>query len=303
MSLFDLHKKTTQIFLLLFLSFIWGASFILIKRGLESYTDVQVSMIRIFSASVFLLPFIFKKIKRLKKRHIFSLCITGFLGNLIPAYLFAKAQTEVSSSVAGMLNAGFPVMALIIGGLFYKDRPGKYEIVGIIIGLIGAFGIIFFDEPKLGHSVNYYAFYIVLAVIMYGFSINTVKHKLKDLDGFSIAVLTFTFIAPFAGISLIFSDFPRIYPNSDGMTNLAYIIILGIGSSAVAVSLFYLLIEYTNVAFSSLTTYISPIFAILWGISDGETISVLQIISMVIILAGVFLVNKKSKNTKIKTLQ
>jgi drug/metabolite transporter (DMT)-like permease len=301
MATFNLNKKPAQLVLLLFLSFIWGASFILIKRGLESYTDIQVGTIRIFSASLILVPFIFKKIKLLKLKHILPLLVTGFLGNLIPAFLFAKAQTHVNSSVAGMLNATFPVMALIIGYLFYKDQPGSRKIIGIVIGLIGAAGIILFEDSEFEHSMNYYVLFILVAVIMYSFSVNTVKHRLQDLDGFTISIFSFAMISPVAGIILIFSDFSKAIETPDHLENLMYIVLLGIGSSAVAVSLFYILVDYTDVAFSSLTTYIIPIFALLWGFFDREKVTIIQIVFMLIILTGVFLVNLKSKKDRMKS--
>ncbi len=300
MKIFDLKKKPAQWFLLLFLSFIWGASFILMKRGLVSFTSGQVGTIRMFSASVVLLPFLFKRIKLLKTKHVFSLLTVGWLGNMFPALLFAEAQTQVSSSVAGMLNATFPVVAMIIGFLFFKDRPGPQKVFGILIGLLGAAGIILCQDCTFKTQINNYAFLIILAVIMYAFSINTVKHRLSDLDGFTISVFSFAAIAPFAGIALLLSDFSSAKASPDFYMNLSYVILLGIGGSAVSVSLFYVLIEYTDVTFGSLSTYIIPVFALFWGISDGESVSVIHIIFMLIIFIGVFLVNMKSKKDRFK---
>ncbi len=302
MKRFDLNKKPLQMFILLLLSFVWGASFILIKRGLESYSEIQVGSIRIFSASLFMLPFLFKRLKRLKRKHLLPLLITGFLGNLLPAMLFAKAQTQVSSSVAGMLNTTFPVIALIIGYIFYKDRPGTGKTFGIIIGLIGALGIILCADGEFKNTVNYYALFIILAVVMYGFSINTMKHRLKDLDGFTISVFTFAIIAPFAGLTLLFTDFSEAAASPGRLENLGYIVFLGVFGSAITVSLYYMLTEHTSVAFSSLSTYIIPIFALLWGLSDGERVTWLHIVFMAIILAGVYLVNKKSKKDRVKDI-
>jgi drug/metabolite transporter (DMT)-like permease len=297
MKLINLNTKPLHWTILLLLSFIWGVSFILIKRGLESFTDIQVGSIRICSASIFMIPFFFKKFKHLKRKHIFPLLITGFLGNLIPAVLFAKAQTSISSATAGILNAIFPIIALFIGFLFFKDKPASDKTLGIIIGLIGTTGIVLSRSDSNPESLNYYALYIVLAVILYGISINTVKHKLKDLDGFTISVFTFSFIAPFSSFFLIYSDVSFSGLTHNEIRNLAYIVILGVFSSAIAVSLYYTLTDYTDVAFSSLSTYIIPCFALFWGLTDGERISAQQIIFLFIILLGVFFVNRKSKKT------
>ena len=128
MKFFDLNKKSFQWILLIFVSFVWGASFILMKKGLESFTAMQVGAIRIFIASIVLLPLLIGRLKKFNRKHIKSLLIVGFLGNFIPALLFAKAQTNVSSSLAGMLNTSFPIVALIIGTLFSLTAQKRPDI-------------------------------------------------------------------------------------------------------------------------------------------------------------------------------
>ncbi|RLD62413.1 MAG: EamA family transporter, partial [Bacteroidetes bacterium] len=111
----NLSNKSWQWITLSIIALIWGSSFIFIKRGLESFTDMQVAALRIFISFIFLLPFAIQRFKKLKKEDLKSLLLVGFVGNGIPAFLFAKAQTQVSSSLAGMLNSMVPLFALIIG--------------------------------------------------------------------------------------------------------------------------------------------------------------------------------------------
>ncbi len=297
MKLLNLNKKSAQWIMLILVSFIWGASFILMKRGLESFNELQVGSMRIFFASLFLLPFLFKRLKKLKKRDVKSLLIVGFIGNLFPALLFAKAQTQINSSLAAMLNTIFPITALLVGSLFYKVKPKKNKILGTIIGLIGALGLVSGGNINILAENNIYSLYIIAAVILYAFSLNEIKHKLIDLDGITITIFSFAIIGPVAGISLLFSDFSVAFSTPDALENLFYIILLAIGGSAIAVTLFYHLTDYVDVVFASLTTYIIPVFAIFWGLFDGEKISLLQIIFMSIIFIGVYLVNKNEKQS------
>ena len=62
-------------FILFFLAFIWGSSFILMKKGLVAFTDQQVAALRLFIAFLTLLPFLFKAIKDLRKTQIIPLLI------------------------------------------------------------------------------------------------------------------------------------------------------------------------------------------------------------------------------------
>ena len=298
MKFFNLHKRLWQWILLLFISFIWGASFILMKRGLESYSPIQVGTLRIFFAFIFLLPLFFKRIKKFKKELIKPLIIVAIIGNFFPAILFALAQTKVTSSMAGMLNTMFPLIALIIGSLFYGAKTEKHRIFGIFVGLVGTIGIIFSEGISFSNDSILYSGFIVLATIFYAISINEIKFKLAELDGVTITVFAFMISGPIAGTYLIFSDFSAALVSPNHIENLVYIILLALGGSAISVTLFYLLLDFVDVIFASLTTYIIPIFAIAWGLFDNEKVTPVQVIFMFVVFIGIYLVNKKKKEGK-----
>ncbi len=295
MKFINLNNRSSQWIMLIFVSFIWGASFILMKKSLVSFTPLQVGNLRIFFASLFLIPFLFKRLKKLKKKDIKSLLIIGFIGNLFPALLFAQAQTQVSSSLTAMLNTLFPIVALIIGSIFYGLKTERNKILGTLIGLIGAIGLVSGENLDFGGANNLFSLYIILAIVFYAVSLNEIKHKLPDLDGITITIFAFSVIGPFAGISLFFTDFTAAFSNPEVKESLLYIILLALGGSAIAVTLFYHLTDYVGVVFASLTTYIIPVFAIFWGLFDGEKITLLQFVFMGIIFFGVYLVNSSKK--------
>ena len=298
MKFLNLNNRPSQWIMLIFVSFIWGASFILMKKGLESFSPMQVGTLRIFFASLFLIPFLFKRLKKFKKKDLKSLLIIGFIGNLFPALLFAKAQTQVSSSLAAMLNTLFPIIALIIGSIFYGLKTERNKIFGTLIGLIGALGLVLGDSLDFSGENNLYSLYIILAILFYAVSLNEIKYKLPDLDGITITIISFSIIGPFAGISLFFTDFTPVFSNPDALQSLFYIALLAIGGSAVAVTLFYHLTDFVGVVFASLITYIIPVFAIFWGLFDGEKVTLLQFVFMGIIFFGVWLVNSNNKKRK-----
>ena len=115
-------KRWFQFSILLLLAFVWGSSFILIKTGLQSFSNDQVAAIRVLLASLVLLPYSIKHLKHLKRKDLKSILIVGFIGSFIPSFLFAKAQTQIDSALAGMLNSLTPVFTLIVGLLFHKIR-------------------------------------------------------------------------------------------------------------------------------------------------------------------------------------
>jgi len=292
----NLEKKIWHWIVLFFLAFIWGTSFILMKKGLQSYTSTQLAAFRMFFSFVFFIPFIISKFKYLKKEYIKSLVIIGFIGSFFPAFLFAEAQTNINSSLAGMLNSLTPIFVLIVGIIFYKTKTKMFRVIGIIIGLLGASGLFLKNMDVMFSNINYYGLFIVLATFFYGINANEVKNKLKDLDGITISALSFLFIGPIAGVILLFSDFSAAIQTPNYLINLGYIAILSFFSSFFAGIIFNVLIKKTTAIFASSVTYIIPIFAIFWGFVDGEKINFIQLISITIILLGVYLVKKKEKN-------
>ena len=200
----DLTKKSWQWLVLIFLSFIWGTSFILMKRGLESYTSHQVAAFRLLFSFLIFSPVFITRLRKINRNNLKSLLIVGFIWNGIPAFLFTKAQTQIDSSIAGILNSLTPLFTLLIGLIFYQSRVMLINIIGILLGLLGAVGLIYRGSSDILNNTNWYALYAILATLCYGISVNEIKHKLHDLDGLTIACLGFFFIGPFAVIYRFF---------------------------------------------------------------------------------------------------
>jgi len=289
----DLTKKSWQWIMLIALSVIWGSSFILMKKGLESFDYMQVGAMRMFFAFIFFIPFIIKRIKKLNRKNILPILVVGFIGNAIPSVLFTKAEIHLDSSIAGMLNSTVPLFVWIIGIIFYKNKTKLFNVIGLLIGLIGTLGIIITDFSNILGNFNVYAIYVIIATLFYGINTNVVKYQLNDLDGISITSLAFLLVGPPSGLYLLFSDFSGALASPVFYNSLFYIIILAFFSSFIAVALFNILIKHTTTIFAASVTYLIPIAAIGFGLFAGEIITIYQLISMGIVLSGVYLINKK----------
>lgn len=283
-------------FFLLSLSLIWGSSFILIKWGLESLTSVQVGAIRILSASLFLSPIAIFRLKRVNRNTGLLLLVIGLVGSLGPAFLFAIAQTEISSALTGVLNALTPLFVIIMGAVFFKKTITKSTTMGIIAGFAGTTALILGSSNGGITSVNVYALLVVLATLMYGVNLNTIKYYLKDVDALTITSVSLLFVGPFAAIVLFNTDFiSRISESPQAVEGLAYISALGVVGTAIALILFNYMVKITDPVFASSVTYIIPIVAIIWGVLDGEQIFPIQYFGIVLILLGVWLANRSKK--------
>jgi drug/metabolite transporter (DMT)-like permease len=269
------------------LSLIWGTSYILMKKGLESFSSMQVGSLRITITFLCLLPTALRNIKYLNRTNIFSFLIIGLFGSVIPAFLFPLAETRISSSLAGMLNSLSPVFTLVLGIAFYERKAIKTQIAGIVLGLIGAAGLLYSGSL----TFNLYGLLVVLATIMYGLSSNEVS-RVNGVNGFRITALSFFVSSPPAIIYLLFSDFSAPMQTENWIRNLCFIGILAILGSATALAIFYVLIRDTSPIFGSMVTYLIPIVATLWGFADKEHFSSSMLISVIFIFAGVFIINR-----------
>ena len=171
-------------FFLFSLAFIWGSSFILIKKSLVFFNAYEIALLRISIAWVALLPFTVKQIPKIKKNIVVPIIVVGVIGNLIPAFLFAKAQTKIDSSLAGMLNSLVPIFTLIIGYIFFKTNAKKRQFMGVIIGLVGASMLLF---NNISEGINNFTLLVILATICYAINLNTIKSKLNDISSLKIA--------------------------------------------------------------------------------------------------------------------
>lgn len=288
-------KRWFQFTILLLLAFIWGSSFILMKMGLKSFSNNQAAAIRIFLASLVLLPISLGKLNKLRRQDLPSLLVAGFIGSLFPAFLFMKAETRIDSSLAGMLNSLTPVFTLIVGLLFHKTVFKWRQTAGLFLGLTGATGLILAgDGFRLG-PVNSYALYIVLATLFYAISINQIKSRLSHLTGVEVTSLSFLFIGPVALIYLLTTSFAPVMASPGWPLHLLALATLGILGTALAMLMMNSLIRHSSAVAASSVTYIIPVFAILWGVLDNETITLLHLVCMAFILAGVYLINMKSR--------
>lgn len=269
------------------LSLIWGTSYILMKKGLESFSSFQVGALRISITYLCLLPIAIRNLHYLNSSNLLSIITIGLFGSIIPAFLFPLAETKISSSMAGMLNSLSPVFTLIFGITIYQRKAIKAQIAGVFLGLLGATGLLYNGS----FTFNVFGILVVLATLLAGISSNEVS-RVKDLNGIKITALAFFVTSPPAILYLLCSDLAAPVHTLNWVRNLCFIGILGVLGTAVALGIYYLLIRDTSPIFASSVTYFIPIVAALWGIADNEHFTSAMIISVICIFTGVFIINR-----------
>lgn len=280
---------------LLILSIIWGSSFILIKKSLLGLTPYQLGALRTIITGIFLFAVGLKSLKSIKKIEWKWIVISGLLGSFIPAFLFAIAETEIDSAIASILNSLVPLNTVLFGFAVFKIASTKRQILGVIIGFIGT-SILILKGADLNPNQNYlYAGYVIIATVMYALNVNIIKKYLQNVKPLSIATGNYVAIMIPALVILCFTDFftERTYSHPDFKMAMVYVVILSFFGTALAKVLFNKMVQISTPVFASSVTYLMPVVALFWGLLDGESFGMVQILASAIILLGVYLSHKR----------
>jgi len=279
---------------LILLALIWGSSFILIKQGLKAFSGSEVGALRMMAAGAFLLPLAFTAFPKLNRRHWVVLLIIGFCGSLLPAFLFAWAQTQLSSSATGIINAVTPLNVLLVGALFFHQAIARKQIVGLGVGLVGTVLLIMAGSAESpGQGFNAYSLLVVGATICYGFSSNIIKRYTYDLTPRTITAVSLVLTLPLtAGYLFGYSSFLPTLEQQQAWWPFLAIIILGVIGTSLALIIFNKLVQVRSPVFAASVTYLVPMVAILWGFIDGESLNYQHFLGMAAILGGVYIANR-----------
>ncbi|MDA9028877.1 EamA family transporter [Flavobacteriaceae bacterium] len=282
------------------LATVWGSSFILIKKGLIGLTPLQLGSLRTVISSLFIFMIGYKSLKTILYPQWKWIVLSGFIGTFFPAFLFAFAETEVDSGVVSILNALVPLNAILIGLAIFKITSTKLQMLGVILGFIGA-SMLIFNSMELNPEQNYlYAGLVVLSTVMYGFNVNLIKHYLQDVKPIAIATGNFVAISIPAFLVLVASDFftTQTFQQQSIYSSIGYVAILSVFGTVMAKIIFNNLIQISSPVFASSVTYLMPLVALLWGLLDGERFGLDQGFASLLILCGIYLANKKVKKNR-----
>jgi drug/metabolite transporter (DMT)-like permease len=280
------------------LALVWGSSFILIKRGLVIFSPGEVGAYRVVAAATFLLPLSLPRVRHLNATQIQNLILVGLVGSFIPAFLFAKAQTQLSSSLTSVLNALTPLFVVLVGWIFFGSRITRQNLIGLGIAFLG---VIFLVMAKEGvgfgafSDINAYAFFVILACTCYGFNLNLIKFRFVELKPIEITAISLLMVLPVALIYLMMgTQFSYKLANIDGAWKaFGYITLLGIMGTSLALILFNMLVKTASPVFASSVTYLIPIVAIMWGVWDGEVLLWGHYLGFAAVIFGVWVGNRK----------
>jgi len=285
--------------ILIGLALIWGSSYILIKKGLEVFSPLQIATLRLGISAVALAPLVIVHLPKIKMKQVPLLIVIGITGTGLPSFLYPFAQTELSSSLTGMLSGLVPLCTFLLAWLFFSKRDaGPQQFLGVLLGLAGAVLLAWTAPGDAGTTTQFaYAGFILLACFCYATSSNLVGAYFKDMSSLTITVTSFFMVGIpaliWAGTAGAVGETIASADGNTGWWALGCVTVLALVSTVLASIIFFRMVQRTGAVFSSTVSYIVPVVALGWGLLDGEGFATLQIPAIVLVLIGVFLSRRK----------
>ena len=206
----------------------------------------------------------------------------------------------ISSGLAALIAALYPLSVVIIEKIFFKNRKiGWVTFLGIVLGITGI-AIVFYDNAFHHQGPNYWIGILVSVIAMLSWSVGTIIISRKQINlnpyyaiGWEMifASLFLFAAAALTGNLVPFSTFP-----AQTWYAISYLVMMG---SLIAVVAFLYTMKHLEASVAALYAYVNPIVAIVIGsylIKEPLTKEI--IIGSCITLIGVYLVNQSLRKQK-----
>jgi len=287
--------KSLKYILFAFLCLTWGSSYILIKKVLIVYSPTELAVVRIGIAAVLLLIFLPAAVRAIPRAKWVYLVLPGWIGAGVPSYLFAKAETEISSAMTGILGSVTPLLTLLIGVLFFGLSFRKNVWLGFAVALAGAILIISQGDIGIFQLQIAPAALVLLGAVCYALSTNGVHRWLQGISSLHISSLAFSFMLPAVIGYILACDMSELVLDPMIIQSSTYLVILSVFSTVIASVIYFRLVQIAGPAFSSMVSYFIPIVASIFGLIDGESLTVYHYVGMLLILLGLYVGKESSK--------
>ncbi|MBO9491800.1 DMT family transporter [Endozoicomonas sp. G2_1] len=274
-------------FELMLLAAIWGASFMFMRIGSPEFGPIVFMALRTSIAALFLLPLLFIRKQASAYhgyyRHIF---IVGLFNTAIPFLFYGYATLSLSAGVSSILNATTPMFGAIVAYLWLKDKMSKTAVVGLVVGFIGVYLLVFDKLQGGSNNTSIWPVLFVLgATLCYGISANYTKKYLSAVSPLALAtgsqISGSIVLVP---LSLFF--LPQSMPSQQAIWSA---ILLGVVCTGIAYILFFRLISQIGPAKTMSVTYLIPAFGVFWGwliLSEAFNLSMLLGCSFILLGVG-----------------
>ncbi len=277
--------------LLLFaaMSIIWGIPYLLIRITVAEISPAVLVFARTAIAAALLLPIALLRVDlRSVLRHWRWVVAFAAIEIAIPWLMLGAAEQTISSSLAGLLIAGVPLVgatiAAIIGG---PDRVGRRQLAGLLLGFGGVAVIAGGDfEAENARALVQ----VAIVVVCYALGPFILSRRLVDVPSLGIMAISLTLTAlVYAPVALV--SWPASQPGRDVLASIA---ILAVVCTATAFLVFAALIREIGPVRATVITYVNPVVAAVLGVLVlDETLTLPMLAGFALAIAGSTLATRR----------
>ena len=288
------NKNWTLVFLL---GFLWGASFLFVEILLNYISPFMIVYLRVSLASLILILYlILSKIKfQFSFLLVFNFFIMGMLNNVFPFLLITYGQQTVSGGLASILNANTSFLTILLASLILKNEPlTKSRIIGVLIGVVGVIIVVGYENISNFYDKDTGKFLILLSGLSYAFAAIFAKVRLQNIQPEVAATGMLTMS------TLILSPFIFLFYGNEVLSlniiSMSYSLLFAVICSVLAYFIYFKILLSTGAGNLLICTIIIPPSAILLNaILIGETITLNELIGLVIITFGLLILDGRLK--------
>lgn len=286
----------------IFISLIWGSTWLAIRFGLESLTPFLSAGLRfLVAAAVIYIVMFYKKLKVQRDDAAIKIYLQmGFFSFVIPFGLVYWGQQYIASGLASVLFAVYPFFIAIFSKISIPDEKiDKFKIIGMVLGFIGII-IIFSDNINFSLNTDFMGMLaVLLSGIMQASIAVTIKKNGKHLNSLTMNLIPMLIAGFVMTIGAFFvEDLSRVVFDSKAISSVVY---LGVFGSVVTFTSYYWLLKKINIILLSFIAFITPIIALILGwIVYDEVLLRHHIWGSVLVLLGLFISNLASMSFRKK---
>ena len=278
--------------MLIAVSAIWGASYLLIKIALDGFEPISIVFLRVLLAAILLYAVIRarggvdREALTVLREHPGRTAIQGLISVALPFSLISLGETQISSGLTGILISPGPLFIAILAPFVARsERVGRRAGIGVVVGFAGVIVLVGFDS--LGSSGELLGALAVLgAAASYGAGALYARLKFAGVPPLVVSLGAVTAAVAWTLVPAI----ATAGQNAPDLGDVAAVVCLGVAGTAIAFVLYYSLIAETGAGRASLVGYLIPPVALAYGaLLLGETITAAAIGGLALILVGVVL--------------
>ncbi|HVT33249.1 MAG TPA: DMT family transporter [Rhodanobacteraceae bacterium] len=269
---------------------IWGGSFLFMRVAAKDFGPFALVEVRLVAGVAILLPFLWRARSRITRAHWLRFLLIGALNSAVPFALFAWGAERAPAGIGAIANSMTVLFAALVAYAVFGERIGWRRAIALVTGFLGV--VILASGRVAGENVMGAAIAGTIASLCYGFSVNLTRHWLADLPpvvGVAGTLTCGTLLAlPLAAATWP----PSAIPTLSWLAALS----LGVVCTGIAYVLFFRVIQRAGAARATTSTYLIPIFGVLWGwLVLGERPTWTMIASAVLILGSVILSQREAR--------